>query len=45
MLKLKHTLVGKGLLPMVLGILIAESNVAATDLARIEKIDHPLTWA
>ena len=27
------------------GILIAESNVAATDLARIENIDHPLTWA
>ena len=39
-LKPRHTLVGKGLLPMVLEFKSAESNVAVTDLARLKKDHH-----
>ena len=44
-LKPRHTHTGRKIFTANgVGILIAESNVAVTDLARLENIDHSFKW-
>ena len=41
LLKPRHTLVGKGLLPMIIGYKNLSNDIPVTDLGRLKK-DHPL---